>query len=154
MLKTRIGRLTILLFLISIGLVSSSVKPPESWIATAQEATYEEELENGKAFFRQRRYEEALKLFKHANELREKKCAECYGWLSETYLALEAYKNVLDSADKVIEFAGSDKQLLVKAYNNKGLALQAQADKKDQKHFCLRCPQPDLGVANRRAAGG
>jgi peroxiredoxin len=33
----------------------------------------------------------------------------------------------------VIEFAGSDKQLLVKAYNNKGLALQAQADKKDQK---------------------
>ena len=133
MLNTRIGRLTILLFLISVGLVSSSVKPPESWIATAQDATYEEELENGKAFFRQRRYEEALKLFKHANDLREKKCAECYGWMSETYLALEAYKNVLDSADKVIEFAGGDKQLLVKAYNNKGLALQAQADKKDQK---------------------
>ena len=105
MLNTRIGRLTILLFLISVGLVSSSVKLPESWIATAQDATYEEELENGKAFFRQRRYEEALKLFKHANELREKKCAECYGWLSETYLALEAYKNVLDSAVKVMHFA-------------------------------------------------
>src|ERR1051325_11864271 len=94
MLNTRIGRLTILLFLISIGLVSSLVSPPESWIVTAQDPTYEEELENGKAFFRQRRYEEALKLFKHANDLREKKCAECYGWMPETHLAPEAYNTV------------------------------------------------------------
>jgi len=100
---------------------------------SAQDRTYEEELESGRTFFRQRRYDDALKVFKHANEMREKKCAECYGWLSETYLALEAYKNAIESSDKVIELAGDDKQLLVKAYNNKGLALQAQADKKDQK---------------------
>jgi len=121
MLNARIGRLTILLVLISVGLVA------------AQDSTYEDELESGKTLFRQHRYEEALKTFKRANEMREKKCAECYGWMSETYLALEAYKNVLDSCDKVIEFAAGDKQLLIKAYNNKGLALQAQADKKDQK---------------------
>ena len=133
MLNTGIGRLTILLLLISLGLVSLSLNPPPSWNATAQDPAYEDELESGKTLFRQHRYEEALKTFKRANEMREKKCAECYGWLSETYLALEAYKNVLDSCDKVIEFAAGDKQLLVKAYNNKGLALQAQADKKDQK---------------------
>ncbi|HEU4835734.1 MAG TPA: redoxin domain-containing protein [Pyrinomonadaceae bacterium] len=123
MLTTRTGRLTILLVLICVG----------AWTAVAQDPTYEDELESGKTLFRQRRYDEALKTFKRANEMREKKCAECYGWLSETYLALEAYKNVIDSADKTIEFAAGDKQLLVKAYNNKGLALQAQADKKDQK---------------------
>ena len=134
MLNTRIGRLTTLLVLISLGLVSSIVNPPRSWTAAAQdEPTYEDELESGKRLFRQRRYDEALKSFRRANELREKKCAECYGWMSEAYLALEAYKNTIDSADKVIEFAGGDKQLLVKAYNNKGLAFQAQADKKDQK---------------------
>jgi peroxiredoxin len=130
MLDTRIGRLTILLLLLSIGLVGFSLN---TRITTAQDPTAEDELESGKTLFRQRRYEEALKTFKRANEMREKKCAECYGWLSETYLALEAYKNVLESSDKVIEFAAGDKQLLVKAYNNKGLALQAQADKKDQK---------------------
>jgi thiol-disulfide isomerase/thioredoxin len=133
MLNTQIGRLTTLLFLIFLGLVSSSVVPPPSWTASAQDPTYEDELDSGKTFFRQRRYDEALKSFKRANELCEKKCAECYGWLSEAYLALEAYKNLIDSTDKVIEFAAGDKQLLVKAYNNKGLALQAQADKKDQK---------------------
>jgi peroxiredoxin len=113
--------------------VSSLLNSPPSWTATAQDPTHEEELENGKQLFRQRRYDEALKSFRRANELREKKCADCYGWLSETYLALEAYKNVIDAADKVIEFAGDDKQLLIKGYNNKGLALQALADKKDQK---------------------
>lgn len=135
MLNTHIGRLTTLLLLIFFGLVSSSVNPPQSWTAVAQEPepTYEEQLEGGKTLFRQHRYDEALRTFKRANEMREKKCAECYGWMSETYLALEAYKNVIDSADKVIQFAAGDKQLLVKAYNNKGLALQAQADKKDQK---------------------
>lgn len=133
MLTTRTGRLTTLLVLISVGIVSSLLNSPKRWTASAQDPTYEETLESGKTFFRQRRYEEALKSFKRANEMREKKCAECYGWLAETYLALEAYKNAIDSSDKVIEIAGGDKQLLVKAYNNKGLALQAQAEKKDQK---------------------
>src|SRR4051794_30300618 len=123
MLNTRIGRLTTLLLFIFVGLVCLSLNTPQSWIATAQDSTYEEELENGKILFRQHRYDEALKTFKRANERREKKCAECYGWLSETYLALEAYKNAIESCDKVIEFAGDDKQLLVKGYNNKGLAL-------------------------------
>lgn len=134
MLNTQVGRLTILLLLIFPGLVSSTVNPQRSWTAVAQDGpTYEEEMESGKRLFRQRRYDDALKSFKRANDMREKKCGECYGWMSEAYLALEAYKNAIDSCDKVIEFAGDDKQLLVKAYNNKGLALQAQADKKDQK---------------------
>jgi peroxiredoxin len=133
MLTTRTGRLTTLLILIFLGLVGSLLNSPHPWTASAQDTAYEDEIESGKRLFRQRRYDEALKNFKRANEMRDKKSAECYGWMSETYLALEAYKNVIDTADRVIELAGGDKQLLVKAYNNKGLALQAQADKKDQK---------------------
>jgi peroxiredoxin len=48
-------------------------------------------------------------------------------------MALEAYKNAIECADKVIELASGDRQLLLKAYNNKGLALQQSADRKDQK---------------------
>ena len=65
--------------------------------------------------------------------MREKKSAECFNLMSEAYLGLGAHKNVIESADKVIELAGDDQLLILKAYNNKGLALQASAEKKDQK---------------------
>ena len=130
-LNTQIGRLTILLLLIALGFVSSSLNAP----ATAQEAdpTYEEVLESAKALLRKNRFDEALKGFKRANDMRDKKSAECYAWISDTYLGLEAYKNVIAAADKAIVFASGDTQVLMKAYNNKGLALQALANKKDQK---------------------
>ena len=96
------------------------------------DAAFQQELDKGKELFRQRKYDDAIKSFKRANELRDKKCAVCYGWLAETYLSLEAYKNVIASADKAVALGPTDTQLLIKAYNNKGLALQALADKKDQ----------------------
>lgn len=130
MLTTQSGRLTIFLVLVAVAVLFSLLGSPRT---SAQDADFEDELEHGRLLFRQRKYDDALKSFKRANEMRDKKCGECYGWMSETYLALEAYKNVIDSADKMIEFAGGDNQLLLKAYNNKGLALQASAEKKDQK---------------------
>ena len=133
MLTIRTGRLTTLLVLISLGLVGSLLSSSQHWTTVAQEPTYEDELQSAKNLLSQHRYGEALKLFKRANERRDKKSAECYALMSDAYLTLEAYKNVVDSADKTIAFAGGDTLLLVKAYNNKGLALQAQANKKDQK---------------------
>lgn len=127
MLTTRTGRLTTLLVFISLALV-------EPCIAVAQdsETTYEERLASAKDLLRQYRYDEAVKGFRRANEMREKKSAECYALMSDAYLNLEAYKNVIAAADKSIALAGGDAQFLLKAYNNKGLALLAQANKKDQ----------------------
>jgi peroxiredoxin len=126
MLTTQTGRLTTLLVLISLALL-------EPCIAVAQdsEATYEERLASAKSLLRLNRYDEAVKAFRSANELREKKSAECYALMSDAYLSLEAYKNVIAAADKSIALAGGDTQLLLTAYNNKGLALMAQANKKD-----------------------
>ena len=130
MLKRQIP---IVLFL-TIGLLGSWPDSRPKWIVTAaQELDYDEEFSKGRDLFRRGRYEDALKSFKRANELREKKSAECYAWMAETYRALEAYKNAVESADKVLEFANGDKQLILRAYNNKGLALQAWAERKDQK---------------------
>ena len=127
MSTTQLGRLVLLLLLFTAALMTSAAKFQDP------DTSYDDHLQSGKDFFRQRRYDEALKSFKRANELREKKSAECYAWMSDTYLALEAYKNVIESSDKVVELAGDDKRLLFKAYNNKGLALQASAAKKDQR---------------------
>jgi peroxiredoxin len=97
------------------------------------DAAWTEELEKGKDLLRRRQYEDALKSFKRANEMRNKKCGVCFAWMGETYLNLEAYKNVLDAAEKTIQFAEGDQQLLLRAYNHQGVALQALAEKKDQK---------------------
>jgi peroxiredoxin/heme-degrading monooxygenase HmoA len=128
MLTTRTDRLTKLLVLISLALGISLTA-----VAQESETTYEEQLANAKNLLRLNRYDEAVKGFRRANELRDKKSAECYALMSDAYLSLEAYKNVIAAADKSIALAGGDTQLLLTAYNNKGLALVAQADKKDQR---------------------
>jgi peroxiredoxin len=97
------------------------------------DTAWADEMDKGKDLMRRRQYEDALKSFKRANEMRNKKCGVCFAWMAEAYLNLEAYKNVLDSAEKTIEFADGDKQLLLRAYNHQGISLQILADKKDQK---------------------
>jgi peroxiredoxin len=101
---------------------------------TAQDDdSFEQELATGRNLLRRNQFDEALKSFKRANEMRGKKCGECLNLMTEAYLSLGAYKNVVETSDKIIELGGDDKQLIAKAYNNKGLALQTQADRKDQK---------------------
>lgn len=94
---------------------------------------YEAELAKGRQSLTRGLAEDALKSFKRANEMRGKKCAECLSLMADAYLALEAYKNVVETSDKVLELAADNKTLTLKAYNDKGAALQALAERKDQK---------------------
>lgn len=102
-------------------------------VVTSQDDDPDIELSKGRNFLRRNQFEEALKSFKRANDLREKKCVECLNLMAEAYFGLGAYKNVVETCDKVIELGSDDKQLILKAYNNKGLALQSSAERKDQK---------------------
>lgn len=97
-------------------------------------STYEEEILTGRNFMRQRKYEDALKAFKRANDLKGKTSAEAYLLMANAYMGLEAYKNVAQSADRVVEFAANSSELQAQAYNLKGIAIQRQSDGgKDQK---------------------
>jgi thiol-disulfide isomerase/thioredoxin len=103
-------------------------------VVTSQDTdAAEAELTKGRTFLRRSQFEEALKSFKRANDMREKKCAECLSLMADAYYGLEEYKKVVETADKAIALAGDNKQLVTKVYINKGLALQAAAEKKDQK---------------------
>lgn len=102
-------------------------------VVTSQDDDPDIELSKGRNFLRRNQFEEALKSFKRANDLQGKKCVECLSLIAEAYFGLGAYKNVVDTCDKVIELGSDDKQLILKAYNNKGLALQSSAERKDQK---------------------
>ena len=94
---------------------------------------FQSELAKANDLLRRRRYEDALKSFKRANDLHDKKSAECFYGMAQAFQALEAYKNVVESCEHAIEFAGSDAKLQAQAYNLLGIALQTQAAVKDQK---------------------
>ena len=106
------------------------------WVAGpahAQEDDAQAELTKGSELMRRRRYEDALKSFKHANELRKGSCAECLFDIAQAYHGLSAYKNVVDSCDKAIDLAAGDKELSISIYNLKGMTLIESAEPKDQK---------------------
>ena len=99
----------------------------------AQEDAYDTEVAKGNLSLRQHKWEDALKSFKHANDLRDKKSIEACLGMVQAYYGLQAYKNVVDTCEKVIELAAGDKVAVVEAYNYEGIALQSQANMKDQK---------------------
>lgn len=116
--------LLVLLF-VSIALIAGP--------SHAQDDDAQAELRKGVELLRRHRYEDALKSFKHANDLRNRNCAECYFDMAQAYQGLSAYKNVVDSCDKAIELASADKELTISIYNLKGLSLVESAERKDQK---------------------
>ncbi len=126
-----IGKCALILFFAAGFLSNASVdlRP-----ARAQgDVTYEAELAKGNDLLRRRRYEDALKSYKRANDLRDKKSPECFYGMAQAFQGLEAYKNVVESCEHAVEFAGADVQLQAQAYNLEGIALQTQAAVKDQK---------------------
>jgi thiol-disulfide isomerase/thioredoxin len=101
--------------------------------ARAQTDDAQSELTKGMDLLRRRRYEDALKSFNQANEMRGHTCAECFYGMAQAYEGLGAFKNVSESCDKIIELAPADKHLQAAAYNLKGMALEVLAEGKDQK---------------------
>jgi thiol-disulfide isomerase/thioredoxin len=82
---------------------------------------------------RKRRYDDALKAFKRANELKGQTSAEALLLMANAYMGLEAYKTVATTCDKVIELTANDPAMQAAAFNLKGIAIQKQSDGKDQK---------------------
>ena len=112
-------------------LVNFSLAPP---IAHSQEPEgYDAEVAKANDLLRRRRYEDALKSFKRANDLRDKKSSECLFGMAQAYFGLEAYKNVVETCEKIIALATGDAKELASIYNLEGIALQTLAATKDQK---------------------
>jgi peroxiredoxin len=122
-----------IVFIMSLAVGGSGWTTERLAAAQGNDVDYETELQKGLDLLRRRQYEDALKSFKRANEMRDKKSAECYLGMARAYQGLEAYKNVLESCDKVILLGANDPALHAQAYNLKGLALQVQAELKNQK---------------------
>lgn len=122
--------------LCSVALINLSLDPANiSREVQAQDDafTFETEYQKGVDLLRRRQYEDALKSFKRANEMRGKKSPDAMLGMAQAYVGLEAYKNVIDISDKILELAPADPEIRAQALNHKGLALQSQAEAKDEK---------------------
>jgi thioredoxin-like negative regulator of GroEL len=99
------------------------------------------EMEEAFALLRQRRYEEAVKIFRRALG-KEKPSARGYLGLARTYEGLNAYKNVLDTCDKLIAVTDDPKVKAI-AHNTKGVAYFSRASDRGTP------PKEDLAAAGQ-----
>jgi len=120
-------------FLVTLGGASSARIPLTLSRLQETNVTYDTELQKGFDLLRRRRWEDALKSFKRANEMRNKQSAEAFYGMAQAYQGLDAHKNVIESCDKMIELSAGNPQGQAQCYNLKGIALQTLAALKDQK---------------------
>src|SRR6185503_8638938 len=85
-----------------------AVSPATFPVYAQGEDSYESQLAKGNDFLRRQRWEEALKSFKKANDLKEKRSIEASLGMVEAYHGLAAYKNVIETCEKIIEMAAGD----------------------------------------------
>lgn len=95
----------------------------------------QELLRQGNRLLRARRYEEALQLFKRANKLRNESCVDCLWGMAQSFEALGAFKNAIETCDRILALDAADIQTRARAYNMKGVNLNSLAGEKDEKRL-------------------
>ena len=128
-LSLRASLLAVAALAISLAFPAAALRAQEP----AAAPTFEQEIATGRDLMRRHKFEDALKAFKRANELKGQASAEAFYLMGTAYMGLEAYKNAVQTADKVIGLAANDAGLQAQAYNLKGIAIQKQSDGKDMK---------------------
>ena len=130
------SRSLIILNLLAFSFITGGLSPKMTTRASAQQidsSAYDEQITAGRNFMRQRRYDDAVKAFKRANEIKGQASAEALFLIANAFMGLEAYKTVVATCDKMIELTANDPAMQAQALNLKGIAIQKQSDGKDQK---------------------
>jgi len=126
----------IILSLLALSFIAAGGSPKMTVRVSAQQepaSGYDEQVATGRNFMRQRRYDDALKAFKRANEMKGQVSPEALFLMANALMGLEAYKTVATTCDKVIELTANDPAMQAQALNLKGIAIQKQSEGKDQK---------------------
>jgi thiol-disulfide isomerase/thioredoxin len=103
--------------------------------AQNKDSEYASEIDKGSAALAKRDYEAALKAYKRASALRDKKSADAHHGMARAYFGLGALKSVVDACDDAVTHVGDDRLLEAQARNLRGTALFQQAEKADDKRL-------------------
>ena len=91
--------------------------------------TFDEEFEKARTLLSRREYFEALKGFQKANQIAGGKSAACFVYMAQAMVGMKTWANVVETAQRGIELAGTDARLLARGHTYRGLAFQALAEK-------------------------
>ena len=105
--------------------------------ALAQDPAFELEakLRQGDSLLKTRQWEPALKAYKEANALADKKSPAAHLGMAKAYEGLKAHKSAADSCTEALKYTNGDKNLEAAAMNLRGTSNFALADKFDDKRL-------------------
>ena len=96
---------------------------------------FEAAMQQGERALKLRQYEDALRAFKRASGLRDKKSPEAHFAMARVYRALNAHKSAADSCTEALKYAGDQKGLVIGIRNLRGLAIGDLVEKNDDKRL-------------------
>lgn len=117
--------------IVGLGVWVAAQTPPLQ--NPAQDPATAGALQQGEASLKARRFEEALGVFKRANDLQKKQSAAAFFGISRAYRGLGAYKSEADACADGLKVVGEDKRLAALLHNQRGMALASQAEKNTDK---------------------
>lgn len=103
--------------------------------AQDSEAEYATEMRAGDTALARRQFEPALKAFKRANALKNKKSLEALHGMARAFHGLGAFKNAVEACDDALKLAGEDLTAQARIRNQRGLSLFSWATKSDDKRL-------------------
>ena len=109
-------------------------------------------MQQGERAFKLRQYEDALRAFKRASGLRDKKSADAHFAMARVYHTLNAHKSAVDSCTEALKYVGDRKNLEISIRNLRGLSIGSLVEKNDDKRLRdaeadFRAIAPDLPIA-------
>ena len=100
---------------------SAATSPPIT--APVTDRTLGPDFEQGAQALQRKQYEDALRLFRRANDANDQKCGECFLAMARAYEGMGAAKNAITSCDRAMEVGAANTRLLIEAHQTKGTAL-------------------------------
>jgi len=104
---------------------------------TAQEANFDEQIRDADSMLARRQYEDALRIYRDANGLQDKKSPRALLGMARAYQGLKAHKSAADACTEALKYVGDSKVLDAEARNLRGVSLFALAEKADDKRWKL-----------------
>lgn len=92
-------------------------------------------MRGGETALTRRLFEPALKSFKRAHSLKDKKSLEALHGMARAYHGLGAFKNAVETCDDALKLAGEDQTWQARLRNQRGLSLFSWATKSDDKRL-------------------
>jgi hypothetical protein len=98
-------------------------------------AAFENKMRDANAMLARRQWEDALRIFKDANNLQDKKSAKAQIGMARAYQGLDAHKSAADACTDALKNAAGDRAIELEARNLRGISLFSLGDKIDDKRF-------------------